>query len=130
MSPQAPNITLEISFLHRSPSPAWVGALRTASSQPTSDSEHRACSLPVMGFGVVPRILPGSRLLTDNPAPAEKSSNYGPENTAEGLTRGIWAATLPPPHLQPHTVSPLHLPAPKETSRAVICHLRNLAAKT
>lgn len=35
----------------------------TASSQPTSDSEHKTCSLLVMGFGAIPRILPGKHCL-------------------------------------------------------------------
>lgn len=126
--PRALNLTLETSFSHRSPS--LVGALRAASPQPTSDSEHKTCSLPVVGFGAVPRILPGSRLLADSPAPAGKSSNYGSENTAEAPTWSIGAATSPLPHQQPHAVLPTALTSPQgDKHSAVTCHLRNLAAK-
>jgi len=107
---------LEISFSHRPPSPARLGALKTASPQPASDSEHKTCLLPVVGFGAIPRILPGSRCsqiaLRQQENPAIMAQKILPKH------RPAVSGQLPrlSPTSSPRQISLLLSPAPKETS--------------
>lgn len=110
---------MEISSSHRSPSPSWIHALKAASSQPASDSEHKTCLLPVGGFGAVPRILPGS---CSSQIPLHQQEN--PVTVAHKIVpKHQNEVSGQPPHLSPMSslmqLSLLLVPAHKETSTEV-----------
>lgn len=89
--------------------------MKAASSQPASDSEHKTCSLPVGGFGAVPRILPGS---CSSQIPLRQQEN--PVTVAQKiLPKHKTEVSGQPPHLSPMSsltqLSLLLVPAHKET---------------